>query len=174
MKILKTKFNGTYIIQHSKSEDLRGFFMRGFCEKILKKKGINFKIKQTNFSFNKKKHTLRGFHFQKKPFSEDKLITCIKGKLLVVLVNINKNSKNYLKHIKINLSSNLNHSVLISKNCATAYFTLTDDTLVFYYMSNFYKKTKSQGFRYNDPKLNIKWPKKPKIISKKDLGFENL
>ena len=174
MKALRTKFKGTYIIKHNKLKDLRGFFMRGFCENILKKTGIDFKIKQTNFSYNKKKYTLRGFHFQKKPFSEHKLITCIKGKLLVVLVNINKKSKNYLKHIKINLTSNLNQSVLISKDCATAYLTLTDETLVFYYMSNFYKKTKSHGFRYNDPKLNIKWPKKPKIISKKDLGFKNL
>ena len=174
MKILKTKFNGTYIIEHNKLKDLRGFFIRGFCENILKKKSINFKIKQTNFSYNKKKYTLRGFHFQKKPFSEDKLITCIKGKLLVVLVDINKKSRNYLNHIKINLSSNLNQSVLISKDCATAYLTLTDETLVFYYMSNFYKKIKGDGFRYNDPKLNIKWPKKPKIISKKDLGFKNL
>jgi len=174
MKLLKTKFNGTFIIKHQKLKDKRGFFMRGFCKNVLEKKGVDFKIKQTNFSYNKKKYTLRGFHFQKKPFAETKLISCIKGKLLIVLVDINKKSKNYLKHIKINLSSNLNKSLLISKNCATAYLTLTDETLIFYYMSNFYKKEKGYGFKYNDPRLNIKWPKKPKIISRKDLSYKNL
>ena len=174
MKLIKKKFDVTYVIKHQKMKDKRGFFMRGFCENVLLKKGVKFKIKQTNFSYNKKKYTLRGFHFQKKPFSEDKLISCLKGKLLIVLVDINKKSKNYLKHIKITLSSNSNKSVLISKNCATAYLTLSDETLVFYYMSNFFKKEKGRGFRYDDSKLNINWPQKPKVISNKDLNFKDL
>lgn len=174
MKLIKTKFNNTYIIDHQKKKDNRGFFMRAFCEKIFLKKKIKFNIKQTNFSYNKKKYTLRGFHYQKKPFSEDKIVSCVKGKLLVILVDINKNSKNYLKHIKVVLSDDLNRSILISKNCATAYLTLSNDTLVFYYMSNFFNKKKGSGFRYNDPRLNIKWPHKPNIISKKDMSYRNI
>ena len=173
MKLIKTKFEDTFVIKNKKIKDERGFFMRGFCESVFLKTGVKFKIKQTNFSYNKKKHTLRGFHFQKKPFSESKLITCIKGKLLIVLIDINKKSKNYLKHIKIILSSDLNKSLLISKNCATAYLTLSDDTLVFYYMSDFFKKEKGFGLRYDDPRLNIKWPHKPKIISKKDFNLKS-
>ena len=157
-----------------KKNDKRGFFTRGFCNKLFTKAKINFKIKQTNFSFNKKKLTLRGFHFQKSPFSESKIITCVKGKILLVIININEKSKNYLKHIKINLSDNINKSVLISKDCATAFLTLEPDTLVLYYMSAFYKKNKGMGIRYNDPKLNIKWPNKPKIISDRDIKFENI
>ena len=69
--------------------------MRSFCDNELKKAGISFKIRQTNLSFNKKNLTLRGFHFQKSPYSEDKIITCLKEKLLLVLLDLNKN----LKHI---------------------------------------------------------------------------
>jgi len=174
MKIVKTKFKGTYVINHLKKIDKRGFFMRGICTQILKNKKISFNIKQTNYSYNKKKLTLRGFHFQSSPFSEKKIITCIKGKILLVILNLDKKSKNYLKHLKFNLSDNLKRSVLISKNCATAFLTLEPETLVFYYMSSYYKKNKGNGIRYNDPKLKINWPKKPKVISSKDLNFENL
>ena len=174
MKIVKTKFKDTYLIDHSKKNDKRGFFMRGICTKILKNKNVSFNIKQTNYSYNKKKLTLRGFHFQLPPFSEKKIITCVKGKLLLVIVNIDKKSNNYLKHLKFILSDNLNRSVLISKNCATAFLTLEPGTLVYYYMSSYYKKNKGEGIRYNDPKLKINWPKKPKVISSRDLNFENL
>ena len=171
MIIKKTKFINTFIIYHKKNYDNRGFFMRSFCDKELKKVGINFKIRQTNLSYNKKNLTLRGFHFQKSPYSEDKIISCLKGKLLLVLVDLNKKSPTYLNHIKIVLSENLNKSVLVSKKCATAFLTLRSNTLVSYYMSNYYKKNKGCGINYQDPKLKIKWTKKPKVISKRDENF---
>ena len=173
MKIIKTKLNN-FIIYHNKIKDNRGFLMRSFCKNLYKKSGINFEIKQTNFSYNKKKLTLRGFHYQKEPFSENKIITCINGKILLVLLDINKKSKNYLKYNKITLSSDLKKSILVSKNCATAFLTLKSETSVLYYMSNFYKEAKGAGIRYNDPKLRISWPFKPKIISLKDANFKNI
>ncbi len=174
MKIIKTKFRNTFIIQHKKNFDTRGFFMRSFCDKELKKIDINFKIRQTNLSFNLKKLTLRGFHFQKSPNSEDKIISCLKGKLLLVLLDLNKKSPTYLNHIKIILSENLNKSVIVSKQCATAFLTLKSNTLVSYYMSTYYKKNKGYGINYKDPKLKIKWTKKPKVISKRDANFSFL
>ena len=174
MKILKTKFENIFVIKHKKNSDQRGYFMRSFCKNNLKKKKIKFDIKQTNFSFNKSKYTLRGFHFQKKPHQEDKLIYCLKGEVLLVILNINKRSKNYLKHFKIRISERVNKSILISKDYATAFLTLKKNTLIFYYMSNFYKKNKSIGIRYNDPKLKIKWPHLPKVISKKDAKLKDL
>ena len=140
MIIKKTKFIDTFIIHHKKKFDNRGFFMRSFCDKELKKAGINFKIRQTNLSYNTKNLTLRGFHFQKSPYAEDKIISCLKGKLVLVLLDLNKKSPTYLNHTKIILSENLNKSVLVSKKCATAYLTLKSNTLVSYYMSNYYKK----------------------------------
>ena len=96
MKIKKTKFENTFIVEHKKDFDNRGFFMRGFCKEILKKVNINFSIKQTNFSYNEKKLTFRGFHYQNYPYSENKVVTCINGKILLVLVNIDKKSKKHL------------------------------------------------------------------------------
>ena len=174
MNLIKTKFKGTYIINHKKNKDFRGYFMRGFCKNEFIKRKIKFDIKQTNFSFNKSRFTLRGFHYQVRPFSEDKIITCVKGEIFVVLININKKSKHYLKHLKIRLDEKLNKSLLISKNCAAAFLTLKKNTLVFYYMSNFYKKRKDLGIRYNDPKLKINWPYKPKVISNRDKNFKDL
>ena len=120
MKIVKTKFKDTYLINHSKKNDKRGFFMRGICTKILKNKNVSFNIKQTNYSYNKKVNIER-FSFSITTFFRKKIITCVKGKLLLVIVNIDKKSNNYLKHLKFILSDNLNRSVLISKNCATVF-----------------------------------------------------
>lgn len=174
MKIIKTKFKNIYIISHNKIKDNRGFFMRSFCKKILKKKGINFDIKQINFSFNKKKFTLRGFHYQKKPFSEKKIINCIKGSVLIVLLNINKKSKNYLKFIKIKLDEKIKKSLFVSENYATAFLTLKVNTLIIYYMSNYYNFKYSSGLNYNDPKIAFKWPVEPTSISKKDLNLKKI
>ena len=171
MKLLKTKFKDKYIIEHKKNLDKRGFFMRSFCDKSLNKKGINFRIRQSNLSYNEKKLTLRGFHFQKPPYSENKIISCLKGKLFLVLLNLDKNSSTYLDHITFVLGENLNKSILVSKRCATAFLTLKSNTLVSYYMSTYYKKNTSSGINYEDPKLKVKWPKKPKVISEKDASF---
>jgi|694.fasta_scaffold145162_3 dTDP-4-dehydrorhamnose 3,5-epimerase len=174
MKIIRTKAKDIYIISHKKIKDNRGFFMRSFCKRIFKKKGINFNIKQINFSFNKKKYTLRGFHYQKKPFSEKKIINCIKGSVLIVLLNINKKSKNYLKFIKIKLDERIKKSLFVSENYATAFLTLKVNTLVIYYMSNFYNFKYSSGLKFNDPKIGVKWPVKPSSISKKDINFKKI
>ena len=147
--------------------------MRGFCNKILKDKKISFDIKQTNYSYNKKSLHYVAFTSNYHFFSEKNYKLC-KGKILLVIVNIDKKSKNYLKHLKFILSENLNRSVLISENCATAFLTLEPETIVFYYMSSYYKKNKGNGIRYNDPKLKINWPNKPKIISSRDINFKNI
>lgn len=148
--------------------------MRGYCEKELKKIGVNFKIKQSNYSFNKEKFTFRGFHYQTAPYSESKIINCVSGKLLLLLVNIDKKSPNYLKKLKFILDSDMNKSILIFKDCATAFLTLESRTLVHYYMSSFFKNGKAQGLNYMDPKIKINLPKKPKVISKRDLSFKYL
>ena len=174
MKIKKTKFKNTFIINHKKKLDKRGYFMRGYCEKELKKIGVNFKIKQSNYSFNKEKFTFRGFHYQTAPYSESKIINCVSGKLLLLLVNIDKKSPNYLKKLKFILDSDMNKSILIFKDCATAFLTLESRTLVHYYMSSFFKNGKAQGLNYMDPKIKINLPNKPKVISKRDLSFKYL
>ena len=98
MLIKSTKFHRLFIIIKKPFIDKRGYFFRDFCNNELKK--IKFYIKQINISFNKKKYTLRGFHYQQKPFKEDKIISCIAGEILNVCIDLRKKSKTYLKIFK--------------------------------------------------------------------------
>ena len=100
MNVKKTSLTGVYVLNLDKFEDERGFFSRKYCKKILKKSQINFDIKQVNYAFNKKKYTLRGFHYQIKPYSEKKIMTCLTGSFLLYIVDIDKNSNTYKKKNK--------------------------------------------------------------------------
>lgn len=144
-----------------------------FVKKNLKKKGINFNIKQANISQNFKKGTLRGFHFQRKPFSEDKILSCIKGEIYDIVVDLRSKSKTYKKWISFKLNEKNKYFLLVPKGCANAFLTLKDNTLIHYYSSQYYNSNAEGGIRYNDPNFSFKWPKKIKIISHKDLNFEN-
>ena len=135
MLIKKTNFKDLLILNKNLFNDRRGYFYRDFCAKELK--NINFKIKQTNISFNKKKFTLRGFHRQLPPFEEHKIITCMSGEILNVSIDMRKKSKTYLKVFKKKLSEKNNLSILLPKGFANAYMTLKNNTKILYYMSKF-------------------------------------
>ena len=174
MKIIKNNFKYLYLLKKNLFKDRRGFFYRDFCQKVLRRKKINFNIKQTNISYNKDKFTLRGFHYQSGKSKEKKIMTCIKGRAVIYILNIDKKSDNYLKPLKFILSEKNKHSLLIPDTYANAYMTLEKDTMFLYYMSNYYKKSQNFGIKYNDPILKIKWPSHPRKISKKDMSFKNL
>jgi dTDP-4-dehydrorhamnose 3,5-epimerase len=162
------------ILKFSKNKDFRGIFKRIYCRKILSLKKINFDIKQVNTSFNPYKYTLRGLHYQNGKYAEDKLIYCTKGKFFFVSVNIDKKSKSYLSYKTEILSEDDDKILLIGKNHATGFLTLKKNTELIYLMSNFYNPKFAKGMMYDDKKIGINWPRKPLIISKKDLNFKSL
>ncbi len=170
-----TKINGCYKIIPKKNYDLRGSFHRSYCKRILKTNKINFEIKQGNISINTKKFTLRGFHYENKPYKENKIINVLNGKVYNVTIDIREKSKTYMKKNIITLSSKNNYSLLIPAGCANAFLTLEDNTAVHYYMSDYYMpgNNKYSGFRYDDSFFSINWPKRPKIISNKDKSYKN-
>jgi dTDP-4-dehydrorhamnose 3,5-epimerase len=170
----KTKIDGCYKIIPKKNYDLRGSFHRSFCKNILKNKKINFDIKQCNLSINNKKYTLRGFHFENKPYKEDKIINVISGKIYNVTIDIRKKSKTYLQKNIITMSSKNGFLLLIPAGCANAFLTLEENTVINYFMSDYFtnKKNRYSGFTYDDPFFSINWPTKPKIISSKDKSFQ--
>jgi len=169
MKIIKTKIKDLEIIRLKKISDKRGYFSRIFDLRIFKTKFQN--IKQINVSMSKQKFTLRGLHYQNYPFQEDKIVTCIKGKLFDVAVDLRKNSKTYGKWKSIVLSENDGKMFFIPKGFAHGFLTLKSNTKVCYLVSQFYNKKFESGFLYNDPFFSIKWPYKPKVISKKDSSW---
>ena len=153
-------------------KDNRGSFRRSFCKDVLKKNKIDFKIRQSNVSENKKKYTLRGFHSQKYPYSDSKIISCINGSIHNVVIDLRKNSKTKYQHQSFNINDHNKFSLLVPKGCANAYLTLKDNTKILYLHSEFYKPGKEFNILFNDPFFKIKWPFKPKIISKKDLSIK--
>lgn len=172
MKFKKfNKIKDLLLIQNGSFKDSRGAFSRNFCAKKLKK--LNFNIVQGNLSFNSKKFTMRGFHYQKGKNTEKKIITPVSGSIYNVVIDLRKKSKTFLKYEKIILKSSKYESLYVPDGCANAYLTLEKNTIIHYYMSNFYNKKSYVGFRYNDDFFNINWPAEPSIISRKDNGYDN-
>jgi len=174
MKIKKSKIEGVFLIRPELFKDKRGTFRRHFCKKTLKKNNINFNTVQGNISENFKRGTLRGFHYTKEPTKEAKILSCITGSIYNVVIDLRKNSNTFKKYFFIELSSQNLFSLVIPPMCANAFLTLKKNTLLHYYMGDYFNPNKYSGFRYNDPLFNIKWPLKPKIISKKDSSYPNL
>ena len=172
MTILKKLFPDAYLIKNNFQNDKRGKFIKFNHEIMIKNKKTRFN--QFCYSINKKKYTLRGIHFQKYPFQEKKLITCVEGKILDVILDIDKKSETYLKYRFIHLNANNMYSVYIGKNYAHGFLTLTDKVTILYQISAPYIKSKQSGFLWCDPFLNIKWPKKPKVISSRDSNFKKI
>ena len=169
IKIIKTPLKDINKIVYSKFVDTRGSFQRLFCDIKLKK--LKFKVKQINLSTNSKKNTFRGFHYQKK-HKEKKIIKVLKGSLVFYVLNINKYSSDYLNTFKIKISDKDNFGLFISDYYATAYFTTKKNTQILYLMNNYYNPKDSRGINFKDPKIKIKLPRKPYVISKKDENWD--
>lgn len=173
MIVKKLKFKDFFIIKPKVHSDKRGVFRRHICQRILKKNNINLEICQGNVSESYKKGTLRGFHFKKNPSKEYKILSCLKGKIFHVAVDLRKNSKTYGKHFSKIMDAKNYESMIIPPNCANAFLTLENNTLIHYYMGDYFEKKKYFGFRYNDPFLKVKWPFEPKIINSRDQSYKN-
>jgi dTDP-4-dehydrorhamnose 3,5-epimerase len=162
-----------FLIDSQSHKDERGLFRRHYCEKELKENGIKFTVKQGNISENANKHTIRGFHYQKAPSKESKIISCISGSIFNVIIDLRKNSPTFLKWQEFNISSESRQSLYIPVGCANAFLTLENNTWIHYYMNDFFT-TDSLGFRYNDPAFPICWPAKPEHMSEKDCNYPDI
>ena len=162
------------IIKTKKFQDHRGKFNKYFSMAMypfFKKEKIS--IEEINYCFTKKRGTIRGLHFQAKPFEEDKIVLCLKGKVFDVAIDVRKNSRNFLNFDKIILSEHKTNLHFIPRGYAHGYQTLTDNCELLYLHTNFYSRTKSKSVCPIQSKININWPIKKKIISNKDkLGIK--
>jgi dTDP-4-dehydrorhamnose 3,5-epimerase len=160
--------NGAFLITIEPLEDERGFFARTFCKDEFKKHGIDFSCVQCNISNNKKRGTLRGMHYQAAPYEEAKIVSCIRGAIFDVIVDIRPQSETYKKWYGTELSAK-NHAMLyVPKGFAHGFQTLVDDSEVFYMMSELYHPECAKGVRWDDPEIGIQWLTYPIIISEKD------
>jgi dTDP-4-dehydrorhamnose 3,5-epimerase len=171
MIFTETKIKGVYIIEPELLTDERGFFARTFCKEEFEKLGLDTSIVQCNLSYNKKKGTLRGMHYQDQPYEEAKIVSCTRGSIYDVVVDLRKDSQTYLKWAAQELSDENYKIMYIPKGCAHGFQTLKDNTVVFYQMTEFFHSEFAQGVRWDDPVFGIQWPTGKKIISKKDNQF---
>ena len=174
MKFLETKLKDVIIIEPETSEDERGSFYRIWDKKIFQENGLNDNLVQISISFNKKKGTLRGMHFQKKPFEEAKIVRCTKGKIFDVVIDLRPESKTFMNWTSFELDSNESKILYIPEGFAHGFQTLEDNTEIVYQISNWYSPEHASGLRWDDNKLQINWPIQNPIISKKDLTFDSV
>lgn len=171
MKFTETPLQGSWLIDPVLMEDERGYFARAFCKKELAEKNITMDIAQTNLSYNKKKGTLRGMHYQAAPYGEEKIVTCIRGRIYDVIIDLRSGSPTFSRWYAAELSAENRKSLYIPKDFAHGFITLTDDALIQYYMGEYFYPESARGIRWNDPRFNIMWPLAISVISEKDNSY---
>ena len=167
----ETKLKGAYIIELEPLEDERGFFARSFCQKEFEQHGLNFSIVQCNLSYNKKRGTLRGMHYQIAPHEEAKLVSCIRGAIYDVIIDLRPNSSTYRQWFAVELTAEDYRMLYIPAGFAHGFQTLKDDTEVFYQISEFYHPESAKGVCWNDPAFGIVWPDDIRVISDRDRQY---
>jgi dTDP-4-dehydrorhamnose 3,5-epimerase len=170
----ETKLAGIFLIDVEPISDERGFFSRSWCQKEFVEHGLDAGLVQCNISFNKKKGTLRGMHFQRHPHEEIKLVRCIHGSIYDVVVDLRPDSPTLGCWYGVELNDVNRRSLYIPGGFAHGFLTLSDNAEVFYQMSSWFVPGSADGVRWDDPKIGIKWPAKPVCISSKDLSYADI
>jgi len=171
MIFTKTKLNGAFIIEFEKQKDERGFFARTWDYKQFKEHSLNSNLVQCGISFNEKKGTLRGMHYQVKPYQETKLVRCTKGRIFDVIIDLRPKSETFKEWYGIELTADNYKMLYVPEDFAHGFMTLEDNTEIFYQISQYYNPEFGRGILWDDQAFQIRWPLQPIIISKKDLGY---
>ncbi len=168
MTFTPTTLAGSYVVGLTPYSDERGWFARTYCKREFEAIGHQKEWVQMNHSFTKDKGTVRGMHFQFPPHGEIKMVRCIAGAVLDVIIDIRKGSATFLQWAAVELSAANKQMLYIPEGFAHGFQTLEDDTELIYHHSDFYQPGVEGGIRYNDPALNISWPLPVQTISERD------
>lgn len=171
MKLIETPLPGAHIIELEPASDERGFFARAFCVEEFAARGLDGRCAQSNLCLNNRKGTIRGMHLQLPPVAEAKLVRCIRGAILDIIVDLRPGSRTFLKPFPVVLSSQNRRALYVPPLFAHGYQVLEDDTELYYQMSEPYTPGFERGFRYDDPQAAISWPLPVTVISEKDASL---
>ena len=171
MRISDTLIGGVHLVEPEVHRDERGEFWRSFCYDNLSAAGIEFHVAQSNVSVNRARHAVRGFHYQRPPSREQKILTVVSGAAHVVIVDVRKESVTRLAYQEFVFEVGDRRSLVVADGCATGFQTLVDETIVHYQMGDVYRPDSYTGFRYDDPMIGVAWPAEPAVISDRDLGL---
>lgn len=171
MIFTETFLKDAYMIDLERREDERGFFGRSWCQQEFETHKLNSQLVQCNISFNQKCGTLRGMHYQIAPYQETKVVRCTMGAIYDVIVDLRQDSATYRRWLAVHLSAENRLSLYIPGGFAHGFQTLSDNTEVFYQMSEYYHPEAARGLRWDDPTFRIEWPMEISMISEKDKNY---
>lgn len=171
MRFIATSIDGVWLVRNECREDARGHFARTFCAEEFTAHGLPGTFVQCNLSFNTRRGTLRGLHWQAEPYSEGKLVRCTRGSVFDVAVDLRSGSATRRHWVGLILTADSADALYIPPGFAHGFQTLEDGTEVFYQMSEPYQEGKARGIRWNDPALTIEWPIPDVILSERDAAL---
>ena len=171
MIFTETPLSGAFVLDPERLADERGFFARIYDPRELAGRGLNPTVEQSSLSFNPKKGTLRGMHFQKPPFAEAKLVRCTRGAVYDVIIDLRRDSPTHLRHFGVVLDAENRRLLYVPEGFAHGYLTLTADAEVTYQISARYSPEHASGVRWNDPAFGIPWPGGVVLINDRDRSY---
>jgi dTDP-4-dehydrorhamnose 3,5-epimerase len=171
MKFTEIALAGAYLVEMDRIEDDRGFFARSFCAGEFAAHGLAAAMPQCSVSFNSRRATLRGLHFQADPHAEDKLVRCTAGAVFDVIVDLRPQSRTRRRWIGLELTADNRHALYVPKGFAHGFITLADRSEVLYMMSVPHSPGFAHGVRWDDPALAIDWPLEPKWMADRDAAY---
>jgi len=166
--VTETKLKDVYLIKPKQFGDNRGWFMESYSKRDFEAAGLNIDFVQDNRSFTALKGTVRGLHFQRPPMAQTKLLSCLRGRIMDVAVDLRHDSPTYLQWIGVELSEDDPTQILIPKGFAHGFVTLSDDVEIMYKVDAFYSPECDGGVRWNDPDIGVDWGVTDPVLSEKD------
>ncbi len=171
MRFQETSLPGTFVVEPDRFEDSRGFFARTFCAAEFVERGLDPRVAQANVSFNDRRGTLRGMHYQRPPHAEAKLVRCTRGAIHDVVIDLRRDSPVFRRHFAVRLTSENRTMLYVPEGLAHGYLTLEDSTEVAYQMSVPYSPDHGAGVRFDDPAFGIAWPEPVRVIAERDRTY---
>jgi dTDP-4-dehydrorhamnose 3,5-epimerase len=173
MTFRESKISGVYEICVERVPDERGFFARTWCRTEFEAHGLNPEVVQSSISFNVRKGTLRGMHYQSPPHAEAKIVRCTRGGIYDVVVDLRRQSPTFKHWIAATLTAEDRNMIYVPEGCAHGFLTLQDESEILYQMSEFYNAESARGVRWDDPAFQVVWPEKVAVISDRDRTYPN-
>ncbi|MGE0743951.1 MAG: dTDP-4-dehydrorhamnose 3,5-epimerase [Rhodospirillales bacterium] len=171
MNFRETEIAGVWVIEPAPHVDGRGHFARTFCADAFAAHGLPSAFAQCSTSYNRRRGTLRGLHFQAAPFAEAKLIRCTRGRVFDVAVDLRPASPTYRRWTAVELDAASGRQVYIPEGCAHGFQALADDSELYYQITVRYRPDAVRGLRWDDPAFAIPWPVMPPILSDRDAAL---
>jgi len=173
MRFEKTPLPGAWLIELDLLGDERGWFARTFDADEFQRRGMNPAVVQCSASFNARRGTLRGLHYQAEPHGESKLVRCVRGAIFDVAVDLRADSSTFRRWHGVELSASNRLAFYIPAGLAHGFQTLTDDVEVLYQMGDPYVPDAARGVRFDDPAFGVRWPALDgeRIVSERDRSF---